>query len=194
MQVMASRNKQLRELFPDGFSMHHAGMLRRDRTLVESLFSKGVIKVLVCTATLAWGVNLPAHAVIIKVRPFNNSIFISIYMVYIVYTLFRDLVNPMNLDFLFLRTQGTEIYDAKKGTFVDIGILDVMQIFGRAGRPQFDTEGLGVIITKHEKLSHYLSLLTRQTPIESQFVASLTDNLNAEVFSTFFCIFCIMSF
>ena len=64
---MASRNKQLRELFPDGFSIHHAGMLRRDRNLVQNLFSKGVIKVLVCTATLAWGVNLPAHAVIIKV-------------------------------------------------------------------------------------------------------------------------------
>lgn len=56
-----------------------------------------------------------------------------------------------------------------------------MQIFGRAGRPQFDTEGHGYIITKHEKLSHYLTMLTRQTPIESQFVQSLTDNLNAEV-------------
>lgn len=67
-QVTKSRNKPLRDLFPDGFSTHHAGMLRQDRTLVEQLFSKGLIKVLVCTATLAWGVNLPAHAVVIKVR------------------------------------------------------------------------------------------------------------------------------
>lgn len=37
--------------------------------MVEQLFSRGLIRVLVCTATLAWGVNLPAHAVIIKVRP-----------------------------------------------------------------------------------------------------------------------------
>ena len=37
------------------------------RNLVEKLFGDGLIKVLVCTATLAWGVNLPAHAVIIKV-------------------------------------------------------------------------------------------------------------------------------
>lgn len=64
---MKSRNKQLRELFPYGFSFHHAGMLRQDRSLVEKLFASGLIKVLVCTATLAWGVNLPAHAVIIKV-------------------------------------------------------------------------------------------------------------------------------
>ena len=33
---------------------------------MERLFSDGVIKVLCCTATLAWGVNLPAAAVIIK--------------------------------------------------------------------------------------------------------------------------------
>lgn len=57
----------MRELFPEGFGIHHAGMLRSDRNLMESVFSRGHIKVLVCTATLAWGVNLPAHAVIIKV-------------------------------------------------------------------------------------------------------------------------------
>ncbi|CAM5132033.1 unnamed protein product [Natator depressus] len=141
-QVQRSRNKQLRELFPDGFSIHHAGMLRQDRSLVENLFSHGHIKVLVCTATLAWGVNLPAHAVIIK---------------------------------------GTQIYAAKRGSFVDLGILDVMQIFGRAGRPQFDKFGEGIIITTHDKLSHYLTLLTQQNPIESQFLESLADNLNAEV-------------
>lgn len=54
-------------MFPEGFGIHHAGMLRSDRSLMESMFSKGHVKVLVCTATLAWGVNLPAHAVIIKV-------------------------------------------------------------------------------------------------------------------------------
>ena len=57
----------MKELFVDGFSIHHAGMLRQDRNLVERYFAAGHIKVLVCTATLAWGVNLPAHAVIIKV-------------------------------------------------------------------------------------------------------------------------------
>lgn len=77
--------------------------------------------------------------------------------------------------------KGTEIYDAKHGSFVDLGILDVLQIFGRAGRPQFDRSGHGVIITAHEKLSHYLSLLTNQFPIESNFIACLIDNLNAEV-------------
>ena len=64
---------------------------------------------------------------------------------------------------------------------MDLGILDVMQIFGRAGRPQFDKFGHGTILTTHDCLSHYLALLTRQNPIESQFIGSLADNLNAEV-------------
>lgn len=62
-----------------------------------------------------------------------------------------------------------------------MGILDVLQIFGRAGRPQFDTSGVGIIITSYDKLSHYLSLLTDQFPIESNFINFLADNLNAEV-------------
>ncbi len=72
-----SRNKAIRDLFADGFSVHHAGVLRQDRTLVEKLFSEGLIKVLVCTATLAWGVNLPAHAVIIKVVTNTVDMFIN---------------------------------------------------------------------------------------------------------------------
>ncbi|RYY32345.1 hypothetical protein EON62_05465, partial [archaeon] len=108
------------------------------------MFAAGVIKILVCTATLAWGVNLPAHTVIIK---------------------------------------GTQIYDAEAGGFNDLGMLDVMQIFGRAGRPQFDTSGEGIILTSHDKLQHYLQMLTQSLPIESSFIKALPDHLNAEIVS-----------
>jgi replicative superfamily II helicase len=60
-------------------------------------------------------------------------------------------------------------------------MLDVMQMFGRAGRPQFDTSGEGIIITQHQHLQTYLRLLNHQLPIESQFTASLADHLNAEI-------------
>ena len=56
----------MQEVFPGGIGIHHAGMLRGDRNIMERAFGGGHLKVLCCTATLAWGVNLPAHTVIIK--------------------------------------------------------------------------------------------------------------------------------
>ncbi|CAN0457898.1 unnamed protein product, partial [Discosporangium mesarthrocarpum] len=49
-----------------GFAIHHAGMSKDDRRTVEDLYVDKHIQVLVSTATLAWGVNLPAHTVILK--------------------------------------------------------------------------------------------------------------------------------
>lgn len=72
-QMAKSRNKQMVELFQCGFGVHHAGMLRTDRSMIEKYFAEGFIKVLVCTATLAWGVNLPAHAVIIHGTEIYNA-------------------------------------------------------------------------------------------------------------------------
>ena len=74
-----------------------------------------------------------------------------------------------------------QVYDSNKGRFSDLGVLDVQQMFGRAGRPQFDTLGEATIVTTHDKLAYYLSMLTSQVPIESQFNQSMPDNLNAEV-------------
>ena len=44
----------------------NASSFRVDRVLVEDLFADRHLQVLVSTSTLAWGVNLPAHTVIIK--------------------------------------------------------------------------------------------------------------------------------
>ncbi|RCK67321.1 Antiviral helicase SLH1 [Candida viswanathii] len=137
-----NRSKELKELFQYGFGVHHAGMLRSDRNLTEKMFESGAIKVLCCTATLAWGVNLPAAVVIVK---------------------------------------GTQVYDSKAGGFVDLGISDVIQIFGRAGRPQYEKFGTGILCTTSDRLDHYVSLLTQQHPIESKFGEKLIDNLNAEI-------------
>ncbi|KAJ4305314.1 putative steryl acetyl hydrolase mug81 [Kalmusia sp. IMI 367209] len=137
-----SKGRELRELLGKGMGTHHAGMPRSDRNLIERLFAEGVIKVLCCTATLAWGVNLPAAAVLIK---------------------------------------GTQVYNAQEGRFTDLGILDVLQIFGRAGRPQFQDTGIGFICTTQDRLDHYLKAVTEQQPIESRFSAKLVDNLNAEI-------------
>lgn len=142
-EMSKNRDKDLKELFQCGFGTHHAGMSRSDRNLTEKMFKEGAINVLICTATLAWGVNLPADTVIIK---------------------------------------GTQVYDSKKGGFTDLGISDVIQIFGRAGRPGFGTErGIGILCTSSDRLDHYVSLITEQHAIESKLGSKLIDNLNAEI-------------
>lgn len=60
------------------------------------------------------------------------------------------------------------MYDASKGAFVDLSILDVLQIFGRAGRPGFETSGVAFLVTGQDKLDHYLDAVLSQHPIESK--------------------------
>jgi len=132
----------LKDLMPYGLGIHHAGLSLADRDSVQALFADGSIQVLVCTATLAWGVNLPAHTVIIK---------------------------------------GTQVYSPEKGSWVELSPQDVLQMLGRAGRPQYDTFGEGIIITTQTEIQYYLSLLNQQLPIESQLVSKLADNMNAEI-------------
>ncbi|KAK4469622.1 hypothetical protein MN116_007156 [Schistosoma mekongi] len=59
-------NVHLKDFILNGVAYHHAGMDVEDRNLVENAFRSGCISVLACTSTLAMGVNLPAHLVIIK--------------------------------------------------------------------------------------------------------------------------------
>ena len=58
--------------------------------------------------------------------------------------------------------KGTQVYDDSKGSFVDLSVLDVLQVFGRAGRPGLATSGQGFICTTADKLQHYLDAVTSQ--------------------------------
>ncbi|KAH9647077.1 DExH-box ATP-dependent RNA helicase DExH12 [Citrus sinensis] len=113
----------------------------RDSALQDDALGR-FLKEDISTANLAWGVNLPAHTVIIK---------------------------------------GTQVYNPEKGAWTELSPLDIMQMLGRAGRPQYDSYGEGIIITGHSELQYYLSLMNQQLPIESQFVSKLAELLNAEI-------------
>ena len=57
-----------------GIAAHHAGMLPLFRTVVEELFSAGLIKVVFATETLALGIHMPARAVVLeKTTKFNGD-------------------------------------------------------------------------------------------------------------------------
>lgn len=44
-EAESCKNTDLRDLLPYGFAIHHAGMARADRTLVEDLFADGHVQV-----------------------------------------------------------------------------------------------------------------------------------------------------
>jgi len=136
------RDQALRHTLAFGVGIHHAGLSETDRTTVERLFVEQKIMVLVCTSTLAWGVNFPAHLVVVK---------------------------------------GTEFYDGKQKRYVDFPVTDVLQMMGRAGRPQFDQQGIAVILVHEPKKTFYRKFLYEPFPVESCLQEQLHNHINAEV-------------
>ncbi|KAA0148202.1 hypothetical protein FNF29_06861 [Cafeteria roenbergensis] len=61
----ASRSELLSTVLRHGVAFHHGGLEAADRSEVESLFKSRTLRVLATTTTLALGVNLPAHLVVV---------------------------------------------------------------------------------------------------------------------------------
>ncbi|KAG5496201.1 hypothetical protein JKF63_02502 [Porcisia hertigi] len=71
--VQQAGDKQLRSCLMIGVGFHHAAMTKEDRGLVERMFREQYIAVICATTTLALGVNLPAHLVLVKGTTFFSS-------------------------------------------------------------------------------------------------------------------------
>jgi superfamily II DNA/RNA helicase len=99
---------KMKQMLHRGVGVHHAGLLPKYRRVVEDLFTRKLLATVICTETLAAGINLPARSVVL------NSLV--------------------------------------KGPFGKQRLVEAstaQQIFGRAGRPQFDDKGY-VIALAHE--------------------------------------------
>ena len=99
---------KMKQMLHRGVGVHHAGLLPKYRRVVEDLFTRKLLAVVICTETLASGINLPARSVLLA-----------------------SLVKGP--------PQKQKLIDAS----------GAQQIFGRAGRPQFDDRGY-VYAVAHE--------------------------------------------
>ena len=99
---------KLRQMLMRGVGVHHAGVLPKYKEVVESLFLRKLVPYVICTETLAAGINLPARSVVLNA-----------------------------------------LLKGKRGEKKLLSGSAAHQMFGRAGRPQFDTNGY-VFALAHE--------------------------------------------
>ncbi|KAI9648924.1 ATP-dependent DNA helicase MER3 [Ciborinia camelliae] len=133
-------SKELQELVGCGVAYHHAGLDAQDRCAIETAYLKGDISVICCTSTLAVGVNLPCHLVVLK---------------------------------------GTVCF--QDSGLVEYSDLEVMQMLGRAGRPQFDDSAIAIIMTRMDKADRYKKMISGQDVLESTLHLNLIEHLNSEI-------------
>jgi ATP-dependent DNA helicase HFM1/MER3 len=133
-------SRELQEIVRFGVAFHHAGLDPQDRAAVEQNFLKGQLGVICCTSTLAVGINLPCHTVVLK---------------------------------------GTVGFtDDQLKEYSD---LEVMQMLGRAGRPQFDNSATAIILTRSANRDRYQKMVSGQEVLESTLHLNLIEHLNSEV-------------
>ena len=108
--------EKLAGLVKKGSAFHHSGLVNEQRAQVEEGFRRGVIKTICATTTLGYGVNLPAHTVLVK---------------------------------------DTSRYTGTEG-MQKISTNEILQLFGRAGRPRYDKEGRALIAAKDETEAEYV--------------------------------------
>ena len=62
-----------------------------------------------------------------------------------------------------------------------MAITDVLQMMGRAGRPQFGNEGIACVFVHDQKKNFYKKFLYDPFPVESSLLQVLPDHINAEI-------------
>ncbi|KAI1263136.1 P-loop containing nucleoside triphosphate hydrolase protein [Xylariaceae sp. FL1019] len=130
----------LQEIIGSGVAYHHAGLDVQDRSAIETNYLNGQLHVICCTTTLAVGVNLPCHTVVLK---------------------------------------GTWGYsDNGPQEYSDI---EVMQMLGRAGRPQFDNSAVAIIMTRLNSVKRYERLISGEEVLESTLHLNLVEHINSEI-------------
>ena len=85
----------------------------------------------------------------------------------------------VNLPAYLVIIKGTKVWNNE--SMEEYNELDLMQMMGRAGRPQFETEGACVIMTDSSQKDRYLRLVKGTEKLESSLHLNIYENVTAEI-------------
>jgi replicative superfamily II helicase len=150
-------NYKLGGLMRHGVAFHNASLPVEERRVIEELFRKRLLKVLIATSTLAAGVNTPARYVVIA-----------------------NIIQAHE----FQLSDAAKIYNGTTYRYEDQWITPIsnnllFQMVGRAGRFGYDTRGIGIILCKDDeekKFARHLYFEHEEEPLTPKY-----ENLNSQL-------------
>ncbi len=153
---------ELKKCIKGGVVFHHAGLLPKERFLIEENFNRRILKVICCTTTLSAGLNLPARMVIIK--DFKKY----------------ETRGRKNMDLSKLH----EGFGDGLTFFEPFSANQIFQMLGRAGRPGMDSIGYGMILAKNIEEKGWIEEHYFKISEERNKLVPVYDSLQSAINST----------
>jgi len=129
--------------------------------------------------TLAFGIGIHHAGLVERDRKTVEELYVNMKIQVLVAT--ATLAWGVNFPTHLVIVKGTEFYDGKLKRYVDMPITDVLQMIGRAGRPQYDHQGVAMVLVHDVKKGFYKKFLYEPFPVESSLLSVLADHMNAEL-------------
>lgn len=148
----------LKEIVTQGVAYLHEGLTPSDRRIIEQLFDSGAIQVVVITRNLCWSLNVFSYLVIIMDTQYYDGKTHSLVNFYL---------RPFFvLHYLFNFYLNFYLYFFDIFSYEDYPITDVLQMIGRANRPQEDNDSQCVLMCQTSKKDFFKKFLHESLPVE----------------------------
>jgi pre-mRNA-splicing helicase BRR2 len=93
----------------------------------------------------------------------------------------RNLCWSLQLESYLVIIMDTQYYNGKDHTYEDYPISDMLQMCGKANRPNVDTDSKVVVMCQSSRKNFYKKFLYEPLPVESHLDKCLNDHFNAEI-------------
>ncbi|OHT04857.1 DEAD/DEAH box helicase family protein [Tritrichomonas foetus] len=149
----------------------------RLNSLSSDIVNPNVVKDKTLLLSLKGGVGIHTAGLCQSDRSLVENLFLKNDIRFICTT--STLSQGINLPAYMVIIKGTKHFN--NGSLEEYEATQIFQMQGRAGRPQFEKEGICVIMTEKDNVKRYENLIYQSNLIESSLMYNLPEHLNAEI-------------